>query len=264
MDPQELLEKLDSPLVSQFLFHPRPQYPSPVPPSGRDMTIPTNDGVQLGARIYLADKDSHNILFFHGNGEIAADYDDIGPIYTSLGISFLVVDYRGYGKSEGSPSVSSMLTDAQTVFDHVWSWLKREGRTKSLWIMGRSLGSASALEIAASRQPEINGVIIESGFAQVVPLLRTIGVNTMDMGLTREDDPVANLAKMAVCKKPALVIHAEHDHIIPLSHGKNLHEACPAPVKQFFMVQGADHNDIMYRAGREYFTLIQSFLEQNS
>ncbi|MBI9074189.1 MAG: alpha/beta hydrolase [Desulfatibacillum sp.] len=264
MDTRKLLEKLDSPLVSQYLFHPRSQYSSPIPPTGQDMTIPANDGILLGARMYLADKESHNILFFHGNGEIAADYDDIGPMYTAIGISFLVMDYRGYGASQGSPSVSSMLVDAQTIFDHVWSWLKREGRTKSLWIMGRSLGSASALEIAASRQPEISGLIIESGFARVVPLLRTIGVNTLSMGLTNELDPVGNLDKMAVCNKPTLVIHAEHDHIIPLSHGEDLHRICPAQSKQFFMAPGANHNDIMFRAGKKYFSVIRSFLDENS
>ncbi len=263
MDTRELLEKLDSPLVAQYLFHPRPQYPSPLASTGVDMTIPANDGTLLGARMYMADKESCNILFFHGNGEIAADYDDIGPMYNSLGISFMVVDFRGYGKSEGSPSVSSMLMDAHTVFDHVWSWLKREGRKQDLWIMGRSLGSASALEIAASHQPEISGLIIESGFARVVPLLRTIGVNTASMGLSGDMDPIANLAKMAVCQKPTLVIHAEHDHIIPLSHGEDLHQASPAPAKAFFMVPKANHNDIMYRAGKEYFSTIQNFIQEN-
>lgn len=260
MGDKKLLAGLDDPGITQFLFHPRPQLPGPLPDGAVDFSIPAADLVKLGARFYLADQDCPNILFFHGNGEIAADYDDIGHIYNSLGMSFLAVDYRGYGLSEGIPTVSSMLMDAHTVFEHVCGWLDRNLKNNSLWIMGRSLGSASAIEIAATHKDDIAGLIIESGFAKTLPLLENIGVNTRALGLSHDQDPISNLSKMAVCAKPTLVIHAQNDHIIPLEHGQQLFKICPAVRKKFHMVPGANHNNIMAVGGKTYFHTINAFI----
>ncbi|MCK7515883.1 MAG: lysophospholipase [Desulfobacterales bacterium] len=91
-----------------------------------------------------------NILFFHGNGEIVDDYDDLGPFYNRLGINFLAVDYRGYGNSTGKPTTSAMLADCHVIFKFVNDWLREKGYTGALIVMGRSLGSASA---AGADQP---------------------------------------------------------------------------------------------------------------
>ena len=68
------------------------------------MLIPVEKDEVVGGRFHMAEKSAPNILFFHGNGEIVADYDDMGPLYNRMNISFLPVDYRGYGRSTGKPT----------------------------------------------------------------------------------------------------------------------------------------------------------------
>src|SRR5512137_841434 len=94
---------LDRPEVSQVLFYPRRTYGLASTPGGaRSIGVEVEPGIVLGGRLYPAAPDAPAILFFHGNGEIAEDYDDIAPMYTQLGITLLVMDYRGYGTSGGT------------------------------------------------------------------------------------------------------------------------------------------------------------------
>ena len=96
---------LDQPEVLAFLFHPRAASADQVAPdSARDVLIPVTDDDSIGGRFHMAHPEGPNILFFHGNGEIVADYDDLGPVYNQIGINFLPVDYRGYGRSDGTPT----------------------------------------------------------------------------------------------------------------------------------------------------------------
>ena len=87
------------------LFHPRPETGAVGSAgTGLDLLIPVEEDIRVGARFHIRDNTCPNILFFHGNGEIVSDYDDLGPMYNQLEINFLPVDYRGYGRSNGEPS----------------------------------------------------------------------------------------------------------------------------------------------------------------
>jgi len=169
--------KLDQPEVLQAIFHPRREADTaPLPPNAVDNTINVAEGVRVHARFYLSGREEPNILFFHGNGEIVSDYDAIGPLYTKFGMNFLATDYRGYGRSSGSPTVTAMLEDTHRILEAVKEWLSAAEHTGPLLIMGRSLGTAAALELASSHAHEIAGLIIESGFATSLPLLMKLGV----------------------------------------------------------------------------------------
>ena len=250
--------KLDQPGVLQLLFHPRAEHDSKSPPGAVDYDIAVEEDVRIGARFHLAGLEDPNILFFHGNGEIVSDYDSIGPMYNEHGLSLLVVDYRGYGTSGGTPTVTSMMRDAHVIFKEVQKWLKGENRTGPLVIMGRSLGSACAIELAASNEADIKGLIIESGFAHTVPLLSCLGVDTQALNIT-EADGFKNIQKIAQFAKPTLIIHAQHDQFTPVMSAEILQVQCPARAKEFRMVPGADHNTIMIRAGKLYFEIIKRF-----
>lgn len=244
--------KLDRPEIVRFLFHPRTERETSVRRSETlEIMIPSQDGMLIGGRFHMAVKSSPNILFFHGNGEIVADYDDLGPLYNRMGIGFLAVDYRGYGRSTGHPSNTSMMRDAHTVFSFTERWLRNYGYPGPLIVMGRSLGSASALEIAACYSTQIDGLIIESGFARTGPLLRLLGFDMAEAGLT-EEDGFRNLDKVKSFSKPTLVIHAERDHLIPLTEGQMLYTASPAREKHLLVIPEADHNDIFMRGLDEY------------
>ncbi|MDO9529713.1 MAG: alpha/beta hydrolase, partial [Syntrophales bacterium] len=243
---------LDRPALMTYLFHPRPEYgTSDSRTVAEDVLIPVEKDVVVGARFHLAEKTSANILFFHGNGEIARDYDDLGTLYRSAGINFLPVDYRGYGRSTGSPTITAMMRDSHLVFDYVYNWLTENGYTGPFIVMGRSLGSASALELMANYKDKIDGAIIESGFAYSQTLLNLLGINMKDLGLG-EEDGFRNIDKIRTFDKPTLIIHAEKDHILPFADGQTLYNASPAKDKKLLEILGANHNDIFLRGMEDY------------
>lgn len=253
---------LDRPEILLFLFHPRREISTRSNrPDQLEMAIPTEEGIQVGGRLHIAAKQSPTILFFHGNGEIVADYDDLAPLYTRMGINFFPVDYRGYGRSNGSPTVTNMMRDSHFILSFAKKQLAEDGFTGPLIVMGRSLGSAPAIEIASGHPQDIDGLIIESGFAYAVPLLMRIGIDVAALGI-KESHEMGNQAKIAVFKKPTLIIHAEFDHIIPFSDGKALFDASPAASKTLLKIKGADHNSIFEYGMNEYLQAIREMIEK--
>jgi pimeloyl-ACP methyl ester carboxylesterase len=260
---------LDRPEVLMFLFHPRPE-PGPwkTPESGtddsisdqRDHLIAIEKDVVIGGRFHMAEKSGCNILFFHGNGEIVADYDDLAPLFNRMGINFLAVDYRGYGRSTGSPTVTGMMRDCHVIFDYVQNWLRENSYPGPLIAMGRSLGSASVLELACHYPDRLDALVVESGFAYAGPLLRLLGIDPQALGF-EEEAGFRNVDKIGNFTKPTLIIHAEFDHIIPLSDGKALFEASPSPNKTMLEIPGANHNDIFMRGMNEYMAALRQLAD---
>ncbi len=253
---------LDVPEVLSRLFYPRPEPGfSPVPASSLDLLIPVAPGVAVGARLHPAGFTAPTILFFHGNGEIVADYDELAPFYQRLGINFLPMDYRGYGRSTGEPTVTAMMQDCHRIFAYVREDLPEMGYRGPLVVMGRSLGSASALELAAAYPELLRGLIIESGFAYAGPLLQLLGVN-LDVIKSQETAGFRNVDKIQAYAGPTLIIHAEHDHIIPLSDGQALYDASRAVDKTFLKIPQANHNDILFQGFKEYLGAIKNLVEK--
>jgi len=235
-----------------FLFHPRPESNGTAGiSSAQDMMIAVEPGVDIGTRFHMAAKTGVNMIFFHGNGEIVSDYDELGPVYNQMGVNFLAIDYRGYGRSTGQPTVSAMMQDCHVIFAFIKEWLITRKYTGPLVVMGRSLGSASALELVQHYKNEIDGLVIESGFAHVTPLLKLLGIDTEALGF-KEETGFRNIDKIREFDKPTLIIHAELDHIIAYSEGEALYHACAAPDKALLKIPGANHNDIFMRGFAEY------------
>jgi hypothetical protein len=182
-------------------------------------------------------------------------------MYTKFGMNFLVVDYRGYGISGGTPTSTSMMNDALTIFTQAKQWLVEQGYNGPLFVMGRSLGSACAIEIAARFQDEITGLLIDSGFAQTLPLLATLGVDVDGLGLA-EKDGFRNAQKIATITKPTLMLHGQYDQIIPLISAEILQAQSIAKNKQFQVIPGADHNSILEKVGEMYFVTIKQFIDK--
>jgi hypothetical protein len=253
------IAKLDNPAALACIFHPQKDISS-VPPAGAfDYYVTVAEGVRIGCRFYIKDAQSPSILFFHGNGEIVRDYDDLGPVYNRYGINLLAVDYRGYGKSNGTPTVTALIKDAHVIFKEILKWRREQGMNGPLFIMGRSLGSVSALELSSCYETEISGMIIESGFAYTVPLLQFLEVNTKALGIT-EEDCFRHVEKIERIKKPTLIIHAEFDQFIPVADAQVLLSRSPAGKKELHIIPGADHNSILMMAGMSYFETIKRFI----
>jgi hypothetical protein len=249
---------LDRPEILMRLFHPRPEYGAREKPENAiDLLIPVEGDLVVGGRFHLTSKSAPNILFFHGNGEIVADYDELGPLYNRMGMNFLPVDYRGYGRSMGEPSITAMMRDCHVIFEFTKKWLETNGYTASVIAMGRSLGSASVLELASHYRDLIDGLIVESGFALGGPLLQLLGLNLAAIDF-REEKGFGNLEKIRSWDKPTLIVHAEYDHIIPFSEGQALYDACPSKAKTLLKIPGANHNDIFAVGLTEYMKAVKT------
>ncbi|MDA1045274.1 MAG: alpha/beta hydrolase, partial [Verrucomicrobia bacterium] len=211
----------DTPTVLGVIFHPRSDAR---PNDEKDFQIPIGDGVSLGARLHISANNDPLLLFFHGNGEIASDYDDIAPTYNGMGLNLLIVDYRGYGRSGGTPTVATLLSDAKTVFQQLPALLEANGMAPAaLYIMGRSLGSACAIEIASQVGNGIAALIIESGFAYPVQLIERLGGGIIGASEDSGKGPLGALSKMATIQVPTLIIHGQRDWIIPITDAHALH-----------------------------------------
>jgi len=259
-DFEKGLRLYDHPDIIQRLFFPRREFNEDTEnPTTWNYFIPAEPGVSIGCRFYPVRPDAPNILFFHGNGETAPDYDYVAPVYRKLGLNLFVADYRGYGMSGGSPTGSAMIRDAHPLFHGFTDFLDARQFNGKRYVMGRSLGSAPAIEIAYHYAEQLAGLIVESGFASVQNQLRRIG---MARFLEHDPEPIGfgNDIKIKEIKIPTLIIHGEQDEIIPVSEGRTLYDLSGATRKFAHFIPRAGHNDLLMQGLMAYMRAIETFI----
>ncbi len=253
-------ELMDRPEILYRLFFPRREFAADLPALKiRNHFVPVEEGISICCRFYASPRpDGPAILYFHGNGETAPDYDFVAPLYRERAISLFVTDYRGYGMSDGSPTCSAMIKDAHPIFRAFETFLDGEGFTGPRFVMGRSLGSAPAIEVAYHYQERMNGLIVESGFASARNQFARLGVTHLF-----RDEPRAvgfgNDLKIAKVTIPTLIIHGEWDEIIPAGEGETLYQVSGAADKQSLFIPEAGHNDLLMVGLDRYMAAIERF-----
>ena len=110
--------------IINAIFYPRKSHKEQ---DSKDFIITVSDRNRVGCRMFLKDRSFHNILFFHGNAEIAQEYDDIAALYHRNNCNLIVSDYRGYGLSTGTSDRDNLLTDSIEVFDFTQNYLRDNG-----------------------------------------------------------------------------------------------------------------------------------------
>lgn len=251
----DLLDQLG---VGRWLFYPRADT-SPVPPGAVDRVVDA-PGATLTFRVYHADGSCPSLLLFHGNGEVIADYDALAPAFHELGLDLSVVDYRGYGASTGTPSFQTLMSDAHLVWQAWLAWLEERGAWGPRFVYGRSLGGYPALELAATYDGALAGLILESTAANLGRIVRRLA--------GEPSGPLAQLIhaheqRIAVVRVPVLVIHGERDELIPLEAAVELFERLPSTVKELVVIPGAGHNDILWVAAEQYFSALARFVQRS-
>ena len=261
LDQPEILEIIFPVVYSPFY---PPNYLRSTSPDVPNYSIEVEEGIKINCGFWVSSKECPSILYFHGNGETVADYNWIAPVYHQIGINLFVADYRGYGSSNGKPTISNMLTDAHTIFNGFKEIIEKEGFTESLFLMGRSLGSIPALELAFHYQDETRGLIIESGTANNFRGLWTYLGITDKEAIFSEESRFLNKVKIRQVHKPTLVIHGKSDQIIPVKEGEELYRSSGAPDKRILVIPGAGHNDITIVNQSLYFDTIEQFVKAHS
>jgi pimeloyl-ACP methyl ester carboxylesterase len=241
---------LDHPLISERYFFPRRErLPSP-------LTVEV-DGATLACLHRSAGAGAPTLLHFHGNGEVAGDWAELGDWLGSLGWSALLAEYRGYGMSTGEPELGRMLDDVVPLVE--------ASRTPPdrIVVFGRSVGSLFALH-AVSRFPEIAGLVLESGIANVLERL-LLRVDPSELGVAPETFEAAvrerldQRAKMRAYRGPALLLHARDDGLVDVSHAEELAAAAGGSVTLRVLERG-DHNSILAENTDEYLATVAAFL----
>jgi hypothetical protein len=248
----------NSPALS-YIFYPRDYQSQPLR-NAFDKEIIVAKDIAITCRFHEGDDDWPWIVFFHGNGEVVSDYDNISPLYTKHKLNLVVADYRGYGSSGGNPTLTDLVHDAPILFKAIKEELSQRGQREDVWLMGRSLGSISALELAYNHLDQIKGLIIESGFPSITRLILHLGIPAGKIEL----EPIyeACISMVRKITAPTLIIHGEYDMLVPLREAEDLHKNIGAHDKELIIIPGADHNDIMFVGFDEYFGAIQRFIQR--
>jgi alpha-beta hydrolase superfamily lysophospholipase len=218
--------------------------------------IEVEKGIKINCGFWVSGKECPSILYFHGNGETVATHNWIAPLYNQRGINLFVADYRGYGASDGKPTVSNMLSDAHVIFQGFKEIMVKEGFRRSLFLMGRSLGNTPSIELASNYQDDIRGLIVESGSANNFRRLWSYLVLT-----TGEENSFLNKVKIRQVHKPTLIMHGEYDQMISIDEAKELYQNSGAQEKEILIIPGADHNSIQIVEQDLYFGTIERFIK---
>ena len=228
--------------------------PSDIGLDWQPVELTTEDGLHLDAWWLPVENPRASLLFLHGNaGNISHRLESLAQL-NELGLAVLILDYRGYGRSEGRPSEAGTALDA----DAGWRWLKEESGQdpQRLVIFGRSLGSAVAAELARRTDPA--ALILESPFRSVPDLGQALYPWLPVRPLARLQYPTIDYVTER--RMPLLVIHSETDEIIPFSEGQAVYEAARSP-KELLVIQGG-HNTGFLESQAIYLPGLDEFLNR--
>jgi pimeloyl-ACP methyl ester carboxylesterase len=222
-------------------------------PGVEEIVLRAADGTRVHAWRVRAAPGSPLVLYFGGNAEeVSWMLDLVGDprVGETPGVSWLLLDYRGYGASEGAPSEAALVADARLLFDHA----QEEGERGPIFAFGRSLGSGVAVALAASRP--LAGVMLVTPFDSAVAVAKHYyPYLPVDWILKHRFESIAHAPQMRI---PLLCVIAERDDVIPPVHGERLFAAWGGP-KRRLLLPGATHND---GDGPDLWNEVRRFLRQ--
>jgi pimeloyl-ACP methyl ester carboxylesterase len=255
-------EILDSPDFDGRLFFSRRDR-TRTPPGAIDYDIPVAPGVTLGARWHITDLRKPSVLAFHGNGETVSDYDSIAQAYANIGLNLFMTDYRGYGWSGGAPTLRGYRDDPAHVAEFFLAELARESAKRNVrapepLLFGRSLGSGPAVSLALSHPDRFCGLVLESGFSDLRPVLALFRIDAGAQNLSLHQQ-FSNNVKLKNNTLPALILHGARDDLLPPENARENFAAIPHEEKELLMIPDAGHNNLLARADI-YFDAINRFV----
>ena len=229
--------------INSMMFHPVRDYDENLPGL---IDIGTN-GVKIAAVTNSPAHGRKAILYCHGNAESARAAKRVLGSIAEAGYTVATVDYPGYGLSDGTPDEKGCYRVVHRLYD----WLVDEQgfAPSDIIVVGYSIGTGPAVELAATCQ--VGGLVLQAPFLSAPRVVTKIRILPID--------PFPNLKRIGDISCQLAVIHGTNDQVIPFSHGRKLYGLAPEP-KRFVAVDGAGHNDLIYRLGLdEYLRILRSF-----
>lgn len=178
-----------------------------------------------------AEKPGPAVIFAHGNAELIEHWPDFLQMYRSLGVSVLMPEFRGYGRSAGSPSQAAITSDYIRFYDLLAA--RPEVDKSRIIFHGRSIGNAALCALAVQRPPA--AMVMQSAFISIIEMSKRYLVPSFFIS-----DPFDNLSVVSKLTCPVIIFHGRQDTIIPFRHGEALHAACK---QSKFIAYDCNHND---------------------
>ena len=222
-----------------------------------DVYLTASDGTRIHGW-HIPGRSEVTLLWFHGNaGNISHRLDNILMLHQRLGVSVLIIDYRGYGLSEGRPSEKGIYMDAEAAFDYLASDLGLN-LERDVILLGRSLGAGVAVEMATRHR--VRGVVLESGFTSIREMAEASGSPLpIPLVLTLFEARYDSISKMGRVESQVMVLHGDQDDTVPYWMAEKLYAAASEP-KTLYPIRGAGHNDTVYVGGEEYLRALEEFI----
>ncbi|ADE53701.1 alpha/beta hydrolase [Coraliomargarita akajimensis] len=237
--------------IYALLFSDRLIYP--VPPinyteSEHTFALHSSDGERIVATHSAVDGANKTLLYLHGNGTDLGHLASLLTAYRDNGISYLAIDYPGYGHSSGIPSEEGCYAAAQAAYDYLIN--SAQVAPESIILYGRSLGGGPATWLAANNT--VGGLILDGTFTSIFRVVTSRRVLPFD----RFD----NLSRLPQVDCPVLVIHGTIDDTVPFSHAEQNFAAVQSP-KAKLWIEGGNHNDLIGIAGNRYWSTVLPFIK---
>jgi len=215
-------------------------------------------GAELACYQRIVDPDAFTMIHFHGNGEAVADYvPSMADVFADMGLNSLFVEYRDYGGSTGEAKLVTMLGDGEAAMGAA------DISPEKAIVFGRSIGSLYAIELA-HRQPNIAGLIIESGIADpserflAYADLKSAGLDEADVH-TEVKRYFNHKQKLSGFTNPLLTLHTQNDGLIDISHAERNHKWAGSRQKRLVRFPKGNHNTIFGANEKEYLDAVESF-----
>lgn len=208
--------------------------------------LETSPGENLTVKYLVAPDARFTVLFSHGNAEDLGEISEILDAFPRHGYSVIGYDYSGFGTSSGAPSEEIVYANIESVY----RYLREEQHIDAnrILVFGRSVGAGPSVELA-THYP-VAGLILESAFTSAFRVITRIPLFPFDK--------FNNLRKISTLSCPLLIIHGQKDEVIPFWHGETLYAKAPTP-KMRLWVESANHNDLIWRAGKAYWDTLAEF-----
>lgn len=245
-------------VVESMIFHPVRGVaitPEQLGIEGEEVFIETEDGVKIHGFYLPAPGAKRALLFLHGNAGNASHRLPNAADLVRLECNVLLLDYRGYGLSEGRATEAGVYADARAGLRHLIE--QRSFPENRIIVFGRSLGGAVAVDLVQER--ELAGVILESTFSSIADVVSN-GPGGAWLGALA-GQRFESASKIGRVRAPLLHFHGDRDEVIRYELGRRLFEEAPEP-KTFETIHGAGHNDLTQVGGRPYFDRIRVFLDE--
>ena len=217
-----------------------------------DVWITSDDGIRIHGWYCPCENPRAYVLYAHGNaGNLSHRSALMSRLQNELRVTTLIFDYRGYGRSDGMATTSAAIADARAASKFL---AHRAGVDESeLVLMGRSLGGAVVIQVAADTQPR--GLIVESSFSS---LKKVAAHHYPKLAWLVPRKKLDSLTAIASYTGPFLLSHGTRDRTIPYESGAELYDAANDP-KSFIKIQNADHNDPIPQT---YYNALSRFIDE--